>query len=223
MTAERIYRWGGLALLLGGVGFLINIVYGDAVYEGFQPSHAGDSQWGLIGLVGIIGGVLIVYGFTALYASMSRAVGATGLWGYVLSTVSGMVFGTGFGVIYTVAVPLMNADAQKTWDLASGAQPPAAISLLFLGGTILFVVGFALWGWAANRAHALPSWGSWGLIASAALALVLTVVRFAQPTFTPLLADLGYILLFVLAIRLGYRLWAGRRVTSPRPAVGAVR
>jgi hypothetical protein len=222
MTAERIYRWGGLALLLGGAGFLINTVYGDTVYEGFRPSHAGDSLWGLIGWVGLIGGILIVYGFTALYASTSRAIGATGFWGYVLSTVSGMVFGLGFGVIYTVAVPLMNTDDQKIWDLASGAQPPGSIALLFLGGTLLFVLGFALWGWAANRAQALPSWGSWGLIASAALALVFTVIRFAQPTFNPLLADLGFILLFVLAIGLGYRLWTGERVTSPRPAVGAM-
>jgi hypothetical protein len=214
MTPERIYKWGGAALILGAAGFLVNTVYGDTVYEGFRPSHSGDSLWGLIGLIGLVGAVLIVFGFTALYASMLRKVGAMGFWGYVLSTVSGMVFGTGFGVIYTVAVPLMNAADQKTWDLASGAQPPGSISTLFLGATILFVIGFAIWGWAANRANALPTWGSWGLIASAILALVLTVVRFAQPSVNPVLADLGYILLFVTAIGLGYRLWAGEQVAS---------
>jgi hypothetical protein len=214
MTPERIYKWGGAALLLGGAGFLINTVYGDTVYEGFRPSHSGDSLWRLIGLIGLVGGVLIVFGFTALYASMLRKVGAMGFWGYVLSTASGMIFGTGFGVLFTVAVPLMSADDQKTWDLASGAQPPRTIAILFLGATLLFVIGFAIWGWAANRAKALPSWGSWGLIASAILALVLTVVRFAQPTVNPLLADLGYVLLFVTAIGLGYRLWAGEQVAS---------
>ena len=222
MTAERIYRWGGAALSIGGAGCLINSVYGDTVYEGFRPSHAGDSLWGLIGLVGLIGGIAIVFGVTALYASMSREVGMLGFAGYVLSTVSGMIFGTGFGVIFVVAVPLMDATDQKTWDLASGAQPPAAISVLFLGATILFVVGFALWGWAANRAHTMPSWGSWGLIASAILALVLTVIRFAQPSLNPLVADLGYIVFFVVSIGLGYRLWAGEPVTGARtyPAVG---
>lgn len=218
MTLDRIFRWGGAALLLGGVGFLVNTVFGDTVYEGYRPSHAGGSLWGLIGLIGLVGAVLILFGFTALYASMSRQVGAMGLWGYVLSTASGMIFGIGFGVIYTVAVPLMNDADQKTWDLASGAQPPAAISLLFLGATLLYVVGFALWGWAANRAKALPSWASWGFVASAALALVFTVVRFAQPTVSPLLADLGFVVMFVVAIALGYLLWSGEGVTSRRAA-----
>ncbi len=216
MTAESIYKWGGAALILGGVCFLVNIVYGDLVYEGFRPSHVGDPMWGPIGIIGIIGGILIVFGFTALYASMSRQVGGLGFWGYVLSTASGMIFGAGFGVVYTVAVPLMSTSDQKTWDLASGAQPPAAVAVLFLGATVIFVIGFAIWGWAAYRAKALPSWGSWGLVVAALLTLLLTVVRFAQPSFYPLLADLGYILLFLLAIGLGYRLWTGERVTSPR-------
>jgi hypothetical protein len=216
MAAESIYKSGGAALILGGVGFLVNIIYGDTVYEGFRPSHAGDPLWGPIGIIGTIGGILIVFGFTALYASMSGQVGGLGFWGYVLSTASGMIFGVGFGVIYTVAVPLMSASDQKTWDLASGAQPPAAIAVLFLGATVIFVIGFAMWGWAAYRAEALPSWGSWGLVAAAVLALFLTVVRFAQPSINPVLADLGYILLFMVAIGLGYRLWAGERVTSPR-------
>ena len=80
------------------------------------------------------------------------------------------------------------------------------------------MVGFALWGWAAIRVKALPSWGSWGLVVSAALALVLTVVRFAQPTVSPLLADMGFVVLFVVAIALGYLLWSGEGVTSRRAA-----
>jgi hypothetical protein len=220
MAAESIYKWGGAALILGGVGFLINIVYGDTVFEGFRPTHAGDPMWATIGWIGIVAGILTVFGITALYASMAAEVGMIGFWGYVLSAAAGMVFGPTFGAIFTVAIPLMSASDQKTWDLASGAQPPAGIAVLFIGATILFVVGFAMLGFAAYRARALPAWGSWGLVGVAILALVLTAIRFAVPTLNAVVADLGFIAFFVLSVGLGYRLWASERTVS-RPAMAA--
>lgn len=219
MTAERIQRWGGAALGLGGVLFLINILYGDTVYAGFRPSHADESAWKAFGTIGLIGAPLVVLGFTALYARTSDAVGAAGMWGYALSASAGMIFGVGLGSIYTVAVPLMDKADRVAWDMASGAQPAGSIALLFLGATLLYVVGFALWGWAARRAHALPTWASWGMLISAALALVLTIARLAQPTLPALLADVPYLLLFGGAVVLGYQLWAGPApAASTRPA-----
>ena len=218
---SRMYRLAGTALVLGSLAWLVSLVYGDTVFEGFRPGHAGDSLWGLVNLLGLVGGVLAMVGIFGMYARQSGRMGATGTWGFGLSVMSGMIFGAGFGVIETVAVPLMSAGDRKAWDFYAGSQPPAAVGELFLVATVLFIVGTVMWGWATAHAGVWPAWTGWGLVAAGALALVLTATRFAGVTWAPILFDLPFLMFMVLGVYWGWQLAEPTRTMMPAAAAGA--
>lgn len=218
---SRMYRLAGTALVLGSLAWLVSLVYGDTVFEGFRPGHAGDSLWGLVNLLGLLGGILAMVGIFGMFARQSGRMGALGTWGFGLAAMSGMIFGVGFGAIQTVAVPLMSAGDRKAWDFYAGTSPPAAIGELVLFATLLYVVGTLMWGWATARAGVWPSWTGWGLVISGALALVITVMRLAGVGMAPILADVPYLMFMVLALYWGWQLAEPTRTMMPAAAAGA--
>src|SRR5579872_5111852 len=185
---SRMYRLAGTALVLGSLLWLVNLLYGDTVFEGFRPSHAGDSTWGVVGLIGLLGALLAIVGVFAVYARQAGRMDAMGTWGFGLSAMSVMIFGVGFGAVSTVAIPLMSAGDRKAWDFYASSQPPAAIGELFLFATLLYVLGTVMWGWSMTNAAVWPTWTGWGLVVSGVLALLLTIGRFAGVTWMPLVA-----------------------------------
>ena len=40
---SRMYRYAGGCLALGSLTWLVSLLWGDASFEGFRPSHAGDT------------------------------------------------------------------------------------------------------------------------------------------------------------------------------------
>lgn len=218
---SRMYRLAGTALVLGSLAWLVSLVYGDTVFEGFRPSHAGDSLWGLVNLLGLVGALLAMIGVFAVYARASARMDAMGTWGFGLAAMSGMIFGVGFGVVATVAVPLMSAADRQAWDFYASAQPPAAIGDLFLLATILYVAGTVMWGWSLTKAGVWPTWTAWALVISGVLSLLLTVGRFAGITWTPIVADVPYLTFMVLGVYWGWQMAEPMRAMQPAAAAGA--
>src|SRR5437763_1088048 len=83
---------------------------------------------------------------------------------------------------------------------------------LFVGGIVSVVTllyGDTVFGAASGRARIYPAWTGWALVVSGVLAIVTTVIRLVQPTFTPVLADAPFLLFFVAVGGMGY--WLGMR------------
>ena len=218
---SRMYRLAGTALVLGSLAWLVSLLYGDTIFEGFRPGHAGDSAWGLVNLLGLLGSILAMVGIFAVYARQSDRMGAMGTWGFGLSAMSGMIFGVGFGAIATVAVPLMDATDRKAWDFYASTSPPTAVGELFLFATLLYVVGTIMWGWATVKAGVWPSWMGWALMVSGVLSLLVFVGRFAGITWTPIVADLPYLLFMVLGVYWGWQMAEPMRTMQPAAPAGA--
>lgn len=218
---SRMYRLAGTALVLGSLAWLVSLIYGDTVFEGFRPSHAGDSLWGLVSLLGLAGGILVMIGIFGMFARQSGSMGAMGTWGFGLAAMSGSIFGAGFGAVTTVAIPLMSADDRKAWDFYAGTQPAAAVGELFLIATVLYVVGTIMWGWATAKAGVWPAWTGWGLVLSGVLALLVTVLRFAGTSPAPLIGDLPFLMFMVLGVYWGWQLAEPTRTMQSVAAAGA--
>jgi len=82
MSTAKVIRWGGLALMLGGIGFAVHLIThppGEtapyAFYALWVPSH----------LLGGIASLLIALGLVGLYLRQSENVGVLGLIGFVLA------------------------------------------------------------------------------------------------------------------------------------------
>jgi len=218
---SRMYRLAGTALVLGSLAWLVNLVYGDTVFEGFRPGHAGDSTWGLVNLLGLVGALLAMVGIWAVYGRQSSRMDGMGTWGFGLSAMAGMIFGVGFGVVSTVAIPLMSAADRSAWDFFASTQPPAALGELFLFATVLYVAGTLMWGWATTKAAVWPAWTGWALMASGAIDLLLTIGRLGGIKWMPLVADVPYLMFMVLGVYWGWRLAEPMRTMQPAAAAGA--
>ena len=215
---SRMYRLAGAALALGSLAWLVSLLWGDTVFEGFRPSHVGDSSWGLVALLELGGGLLAVTGFVGMFARQSGRVGQAGVWGFGLGMMSGMVFGAGFGTVFLVALPAMSASDRGAWDFFAGAQPPAAIGELFLVASLLYVLSTVLLGWATARAEVWPAWSGWALAASGVLALLITIARLAGMNPAPLVGDLPFFIWMLLGIYWGWQLMELMRPAAMRTA-----
>jgi hypothetical protein len=221
MSSDRLYKLAGPGLLVGAVLSLVTLLYGDLAFEGFRPSHSGDTLWAWVNILSLVGGILVILGFTGAYARQSGQAGAVGLWGWVLTTSAGMLFSVGFTAVYMLAVPLLSADDKKIFDLGSSAQPAAALALFFIVATLLFTLGTILFGLATTRAGVFPTWTGWALIVSGVLTVVATVVRLAQPTVNPTVADVPFLLFFVTLGAIGYQLGMRNPAPATAPASAA--
>lgn len=214
---SRMYRMAGGALALGSLAWLVSLLYGDTVFEGFRPSHAGDSMWTLVAWLSLIGGLLVLIGIWGWFGRQAGRMSPMGMWGMGLTAASGMIFGAGFGVVEAVAVPAMSAGDRAAWDFYGSASPPGAIGMLFILAVLLFVVGAVMLGWATVKAGVWAAWSGWGLLVSGALALVVTLLQLGGLK-APLLADLPYMIFMVLGIYWGWQLWEPERAIRTAPA-----
>ena len=203
---SRMYRYAGACLAIGSLAWLVSLLWGDAAFDGFRPSHVGDSAWGMVNLLQLAGGLLTMVGFVGMFARQAAAAGTPGLWGYGLGATSGMIFGVGFGTVSLVALPAMSASDRQAWDFYGPQMATGGPAMLFLVADLLFIAGTLLLGWATARAGVWPSWTGWGLMASGALALLIMLARMAGMTMPALLFDVPYLLFMALGAYWGWQL-----------------
>jgi hypothetical protein len=158
MFAEKIIRWSGLALALGGItGALFWILHPEESVlltnpAGYQAEH----------LLDFIGLMLLLPGLTGLYARFSNHTGWLGFTGFLLAFVALLVF---FGVS-TVDAYVWPAIARIQPDLILTSEgefnqsslPFAATISLIVPFATIGAVGFILLGIAIWRNNLLPRW-----------------------------------------------------------------
>lgn len=159
MSASRLIRWGGLALLLGGVlwgaqkiGWQLFI--GEQDPRGYlQP--AATILWGM----GLMAALFILLGLPALYARQAKQAGRAGMIAFVV-VFTGMALVTGnayFGVFLQAGL----VDLIVTVEGAGmTVQEPVAAAVGFIAALVTYTLGWLFFGLISLRARVLPRWAT---------------------------------------------------------------
>ena len=171
MVHQKLIRWSGLSLMLGGIGLAVHYITHP---PGETAAYVAYPLWGFSHWLGGVAMLLSLLGFVGLYARQADKVGALGLTGFILSFV-GLALGAGAlmwgGAVYQ---PFIAAQAPDWLELNSALNASSAFRLL-TGLILALLLGLLLFGVATLRARVVPRWGAWLVICAlpiGALALV---------------------------------------------------
>jgi hypothetical protein len=197
MSSTTLYRLSGIVLLLGGVFAAIG-----ALLE--VPSAPGTPLWIPGAWFSLGGSLLILVGWPGLYLRQADTAGRLGLLGFVLSFVSLLVLGIGFGTIDTFVSQV----------LAGEGSMPALLGFELFGG-LLLVVGPLLLGIATLRARFFPRWVAILLIVGSIATFVTVILHNWN--------EVSAAILFLAIACFGFVLWSGRYGTDFVPSVQPVK
>ncbi len=180
MTSSNLIRWGGLAAMLGGLLLFISGLW-SLFLEG--PLSA---SWAFVSGLALLSAVLMLLALVGLHLHHSEAAGILGFVGFLVAFLgTALVVGT----LWTFAfvVPSLAVEAPELLDAGQVAGPVGTGVVL---SSIVFAVGWALFGIAALRARVYPRWLAIALISVALLQLV--PIPATVLVFAPVLALLGF-------------------------------
>jgi hypothetical protein len=207
MSSSNLIRWGGLAVLLGGVLWGLHEV-GWYFFVTDQHQHPyPQPQATIFWVIFLMANLFVLLGLPALYARQAEQAGTLGLIALVV-VFFGMALSTGLAWFGAFIQPGLH----ELQGLAEGAgvtmQEPILAGVGFVVSLMLHVLGWILFGLASLRAGVLPRW-----------AVVLAMVG---PLFWLLSEATGFSLpLPVFAIGLawlGFALWREKGKVLAEPA-----
>ena len=174
MSIKKLIRWGGLALMLGGILFATGPLTHPpadtaeyALYPLWVPSH----------LLGGIALLLITLGLVGLYARQSEKVGLAGLIGFILTFVGSTLGAGALFFIDVVVFPFIAARGLDWLNTPEGAMRTSSAFQLAAGlGGLSLLLGLLVFAITTLRAHVLPRWGSWLVILAMPLGIVAGVI-----------------------------------------------
>lgn len=191
--SPRVLHWSGWTLLIGALVSIVSAFLTFAI-----PGPAGQSGPSSIpvSVVSLVGGILILLGLPASYMRQAKQVGRLGLIGFIALWLTALLFAIVLSIIGIVAVSSNPASA-------FAGPPPPFLMVFFLVGTVLEVIGGALFGIMTIRAHVFPSLIGWMLI----VAVILGLVGFPlSGVISTIVGTVSSVLLFLALAWLGYAL-----------------
>ncbi|MGD2156968.1 MAG: hypothetical protein PVG14_19345 [Anaerolineales bacterium] len=148
MSTKKLIRWGGLAVILAGLGSIVIWVLDLAIGE--QRSITTDS-------IGFVIMLFFVFGTMGIYACQVNESGLTGFWGFLLVTISNCTL------------------IGQTW-LTETEELASLISNLDMLGGLTGVLGYTLLGIGSLKAGILPKWAVWLWIIGYLISFVMMLV-----------------------------------------------
>jgi hypothetical protein len=217
MSSATLYRWSGIALLLGsllgGIGSILHTVL-------FPDNNPTAQQ--ILGMPFILDAVLfllwallLALSLPAFYLRQAARAGALGATGLVLFLLGILQAGVVFGNVQLVVFPYLAQSAPALLP-SSGTGPIAGFLLWLALPALLVASGAILLGFATRRAHVFPGWTGALLIASGVLMLL---------SMLPLPAPFGAIIILLanVAFFVAFGWGAYLLITGAREAAGAAR
>jgi hypothetical protein len=214
MTSQQLYRLSGLFLLAGAVlGIVSSVASGVLFPDTSNPAVASNPLNVGLGVVGVIGAILALFGLPGLYLARAQAGGVGWLVGCILIALTAVVFGVFVSLTFVVVFPALASQAPNL--LAEG--PPPSFLPVFIIGTLANALGAALMGWAVLGKRLYPSWCGWLLVLEAVLAVVgfFTNGPSSGGVISQILNTISPLPLFVVLGWIGYLLWQGLSVQQP--------
>ncbi len=185
MTSSNLIRWDGLAAMLGGLLLFISGLW-SLFLEGPLSEVAGTTSWAIVSGLALLSAVLMLLALVGLHLHHLKAAGILGFVGFLVAFLgTALVVGT----LWTFAfvVPSLAVEAPELLGAEQVAGPVGTGVML---SSIVFAVGWALFGIAALRARLYPRWLAIALIVVALVQLV--PIPATVLVFAPVLALLGF-------------------------------
>jgi len=196
MSSATLYRWSGIALLVGSLLGVIGSIMDAVLYPGHSQSAQQmlSTPFLLDASLFLAWALLLVFGLPGLYLRQTTHAGKLGFVGFVLLLLGVLMGGVAFAGIQVIVFPYLAQTAPKL--LSGGSLPFAAFLLLILGPILLLAIGNVLLGIATMRAGIFPRWAGILLIIAGVLFLL---------SITPIpFVDLASNLIFFVAL-----VWCG--------------
>jgi hypothetical protein len=206
VSTDDLFRWSGLAAMVGGV-----------IFAGIQPIHPPDflssvttPQWTLIITLKYAMCFLLLIGIAGLYLRQVEEGGWLALTGFILfSAFWALQVGYVFADLF-ILPPLATAAPQfvdsflGTVNGSPGTMDIGALVPFYAVGGLLYLAGGLVFGIATIRAKVLPRW-------PATLMAVTAVVTPAAVLLPHAIQRLAAIPMGIAIAWLGYALWSARR------------
>ena len=201
-------RWAGWCLVAAGLLILPVVAHPDVFETGFAAASL-EPYWTPTHAAGLLVPVLTILGLAGLGAGHGSRLGRVGAVGMVL-TVIGLMATTALAAMEAFAFPVLAREDAALLELDGPLL--GTLSFRAVGGlALLWFVGLALVGFAAERSGALPR-GAGALLAGSAV----TFAAFEGP-FVPVLGQLSVVLFAAAHLWVGWALatdWTGQPAAS---------
>jgi hypothetical protein len=165
-----------------------------------------------LSVIGVIGGLLLLFGLPALYLNRAAQGGVVWFIGNVLLWLTAVLFGVFLPLVFLLVFPVLASAAP---DLLTQGPPPS-FAPVFIVGTVANTLGAAFTAWAVLRARLYPSWIGWLLALEAILAALGFVFQGGSDSgiIGQMLNVVSALPLFVVVGWIGYGLWTTSLLTS---------
>src|SRR5215203_281929 len=213
VSGTRLFRIGGLLVIVGAVGFVLHVVLRSVLTAGVDPVVSAQAGlWVPVNALGALGAALVLLGLPAVYARMARQGGLPGLVGFTLIEVSWMFFGLFLSLYGALVLPWLADQAPRL--VAASAPTPLGFVVAFALGLLAWLLGAVLLAVPFVRGPARARWVGYLLPASALWVLVGNFIVApggpASNLAVNLLSNLGPVLLLIGLGYLGFRAWTER-------------
>jgi hypothetical protein len=203
-------RWSGACFVAAGLLVLPVVAHPDVFETGFAAASL-EPYWTPLHAAGLLVPVLTILGLGGLAARHGAPLGAVGVLGMVL-TVVGLVATTALSAVEAFVFPVLARVDPALLELDGPLLGSPAVRAV--GGlALLWFVGLALVGVAAERSGALPR-GAGALLAVSAVGFA----AFEGP-FVPVLGQLSVVLFAAAYVWVGWALATDRTGAVSRPLV----
>lgn len=162
--SQRIKQLGGAALIGGSVMLAaVDVVL--RLADGADGSNPENPANITAHLVGMLAGLLLIVGLPALVGALAPRAPVVSVVGFVLVTLSILVYEIALGLLDAIVLPYLAANHLMP------SHPPAAMFPFFMGGGFAEIIGNVLLGIAILRTGALSRIAGYLLIAAGAIML----------------------------------------------------
>jgi hypothetical protein len=208
MSSTNLYRYGGLALIVGAVLGIIGEVVTNLVFPGNDPTATQNSTYVAFTAILLIGELLLLIGMPSIPARQATHATWLSPVGFALTLAGGIMF-TGFTIVTLVIFPWIAQAAPNL--MSANAPPPSGMLTFFLSASILFGLGGLLLGIDVMRAGVLPRTAGLLLMIGA----ILNAANFPlQGLLGSIVGTVSFVLFAVALAWMGYAMYAERRLAT---------
>lgn len=202
VTHQTLFRFSATVAIAGCTLAFIGQLISALTYPGQNTTAAQASSllWLILQLITLVGGVLLVLGLPGIYAWYREGFGLTGFLGILLLGLTALLFVVCFQFLQVIVFPFLAQKAPQL--LGSGNRGPVALFFIFIGGTLIQLVGTILLVIPFLRRRVAPRWVGFTLIASLVL-LVIDIPFNGGNVLLNLLGVLSPLFIYVSIVGMG--------------------
>jgi hypothetical protein len=221
MSTKSLYRWSGIALIIGSLLGLVGTVLDVVLF----PGEARTAQqilslpFTLDATLYLFWAILVTLGLPGFYLYQAQQAGRLGFTGFILTMVGTLLGAVGFALVQLTVFPYL-AEGAPALLPGGDTGPVLGFVLWILVPGVLLAVGSILLGIASRRAAIFPR-PIGALLIVSGVAFLLSIPPLPSPlgNFTSIVAN---IVIFAALAWAGYLLMAREPESAPTRSQSAI-